>query len=117
MTRYSSIYYTVWLLLPAGFFMVALWAKLEQLGKSPRRQNPGDFFRQGCFLLGCVIAAIIIDYFLLSQFENAPITTWVPMGVIQFLLLPLVLLIASRLVGGSRQIGIENPALKRNKRK
>lgn len=109
---FTNVLYAVWLLIPAGFFAIALWAKLEQLSKSPRRQNPGDFARQAVFLLGCVIVSILLDRYLLSSLKGSEITEWLPMGVMQFLLFPLILLIAARLIGGSRQISITNPQVK-----
>lgn len=98
--------YTIWFAFPALFFAMALWAKLEQLGRSTQRQNPGDFFRQGVFLTFCSIAAVLADKLLLTRLHNTVITEWLPLGVCQALLLPAIWLIAALIAGGSAPISI-----------
>ena len=106
----TKVFYVVWFLIPLAFFTVALWAKLEQIAKSPRRQNPGDFFRQGVFLLLCAILSVLIDHFLLWRLDGTPLADWLPLYVFQLLLLPAVWLVCACLFGGSQQIGIKDPA-------
>jgi len=106
MPLYLKFLYALWFAIPAFFFLTALWAKLEQLSRSPRRQNPGDFMRQGFFVLLCVLAAIGIDRYLLTAL-NDKLPAWLPLPFLQVLLLPLVLLIGARLIGSSKPIKIE----------
>lgn len=106
MPVYQQFLYAIWFAIPVFFFLAALWSKLEQIGKSPRRQNPGDLLRQGTFMLGCVIVAILLDQYALPEVGDA-LPSWLPLGVVQVLLLPVVLLIAAKLVGGAKPIKIE----------
>ena len=43
--------YIIWFLIPTCFFLLALWAKLEQIGNRAQKQNPGDFLKQAYFVL------------------------------------------------------------------
>jgi hypothetical protein len=107
---YTTFLYTVWLLIPGAFFLIALWARLEQLSKSAKKHNPGDFLRQGFFLLGCSAIAILADHYGLSRLEGASFTDWAPLGLLQLLLLPAIWLIAAQVFGGSRAVSIKDPS-------
>jgi hypothetical protein len=100
--------YIIWFGLPALFFSLSLWSKLEQLGKSHKKQNPGDFFRQGVFLLVCALICLVLDRYVLEWFvENiAPEAT--PLGFYQLIIFPLVMVIGAKFAGGSKPILIEN---------
>ena len=96
--------YVIWFLLPLFFFIIALWAKLEQLSDRPKRQNPGDFFRQGVFVLVCVLISVVIDQYLLAALVDFLSSDWLPLGFFQALLLPFVLYLAARIVGPSQDV-------------
>lgn len=98
--------YSVWLVIPLGFFVIALWSALELTGKSGKRQNPGDFFRQGFFTLVCAIICIIIDQTFLGFFVENFSPSFIPLGFYQVILLPLVLYIGALTVGPSKPIRV-----------
>ena len=110
--------YILWFLIPIFFFVMALWAKLEQLGnKKGKKQNPGDFFKQGIFVLGCAIVSVLLDKFVLPKLVETISPDWLPMGFYQAVLLPVVMVLGAKIVGGSEEIRI-NPSnqSKSNKR-
>lgn len=97
--------YVVWFILPAFFFLVALWAKLEALSGKTKREKPGDFVKNGFFVLACVLLAVLIDtYFLEHLVDN--LVPFLPLALFQILLLPFILLVAAKLLGGSKEIRI-----------
>jgi len=107
--------YIIWFLIPAFFFLTALWSKLEQLSGSPRRQNPGDFLSQGFFLLACALCSMLIDHYWFAKAQSFALAAWVPKGVVRVLLFPVVLLLGAYLVGGSKKISIKDPRGKRGR--
>jgi hypothetical protein len=102
---YIKVIYTVWFLIPLAFFLMALWATLEKIGKSPKKQHPADFSRQGAFALLCVFVALGVDQYLLQPNEGM-FSEWLPLPVVQVLLLPIVLSIGAAVWGGSKPIKI-----------
>ena len=107
MPLYVKFLYAIWLAVPLFFFLMALWAKLEQISKSAKRQNPGDFMRQGTFVLFCVFAAMAIDQYLLVPSISPSLPSWLPAAFLQVLLLPVILLMAARSLGGTKPIKIK----------
>lgn len=108
MTRY--VIYAIWAVLPIFFFVVALWSKLEEFGsKSKKRDDAADFFRQGLFVLICVIISVVIDRFFLEKLV-APLSDFLPESFFRIALLPTILLLAARFVGPSKQIRITKSA-------
>lgn len=111
--------YIVWAIIPIFFFILALWAKLEQVSNKSKRQNPGDFLRQGTFVLVCVFISLLIDHYLLNWAFEAFSPEWIPLGFYQIILLPLVLCIAASAFGPSRDLRIKKPttpsSIKRSK--
>ena len=101
--------YIIWALLPLFFFIMALWAKLEQISNKDKRQNPGDFFRQGLFVTACVIIAVLIDQTVLESFVQSLAPDFMPLGFFQIILLPIILLVAAKVYGPSKTIRITKP--------
>jgi len=101
------VLYVIWFLIPTFFFLIALWGKLEEISDKTKKHNPSDFINQGIFVLLCVGVAIVIDQYLLPDFITPSLPDWIPVGFVQILLLPLVLLVASKIVGPSSNIRIE----------
>jgi hypothetical protein len=98
--------YIVWFAIPTFFFLMALWSSLEKLSGRPKKENPEDFFKQGLFVLGCVLLAVLIETYAIDFITNSIFQAIVPKGVWQVLLLPLILLIAAKLLGPSQDIKI-----------
>lgn len=110
--------YVVWLSLPTFFFLMALWGKLEQLGKSAQKHRPGDFLRQGLFVGACVALCILIDQYLIESIHESIAPDLIPLGFYQAILLPVVLTIAATLAGPSEVIRITKaPKVKYKSRK
>ena len=85
---------------------MALWAKLEQWSDSAKKQNPGDFMRQGVFVLVCVLIAVAIDQYALEAVITPITPDFIPLGFYQVMLLPVVCLLAAMLTGPSKAIRI-----------
>ena len=109
--------YILWFLLPTAFFLLALFAKLEQMGGSVKKQNPIDFLRQGMFVLGAVIIAVIIDRYFLEDLVTNYAPDYMPLGLFQVLLLPAVLVVGSYMIGPSKAIMVGAPKPKTTKKK
>ena len=109
--------YIIWFLFPAFFLLLALWGKLEQMGNKQKAQNPGDFFKQGVFVLFCVIIAVFIDQQILEGLVSSFSPDFIPLGFYQVLLLPLLLLVAAKLVGPTTTISLKKKQHPKGKRK
>ena len=103
--------YIIWFLLPVFFFGVGLWGKLESFGNKYRRENSGDFFRQGTFVLICCIVALVIDQFILESLVETLSPEFIPLGFYRTLLLPVILLVAALIIGPSKDIKISSRKL------
>jgi len=106
MNTSTSFLYVVWFLIPAAFFLLALWSKLEQIGKAGKHESTSDLIHQGFFVLVCVLIAVLIDRFLLEKAVTAYSPDLLPIGFYQTILLPLILVIGAKLVGSSKEIKI-----------
>jgi hypothetical protein len=102
----TSALYIVWFLIPTFFFLMALWSQLEKLSGRPKKENSEDFFRQGFFVLGCVLVAVLMERYAIDYITNSIFQGFVPKGVWQVLLLPIIFLIAAKLLGPSQEIRI-----------
>lgn len=100
----TAALYILWFLIPAFFFLLALWAKLEQLGGSVKKQNPKDFFQQGFFVLVCVLICVVIDRYILADLVNNFAPEIMTLGFFQAILLPAVLLIGAKIIGPTQEI-------------
>ncbi len=110
--------YGVWALLPLFFFLMALWAKLEQISDKQRKQNPGDLVKQGAFVLVCVLVSILIDQFVLESLAESIAPSIIPLGFYQVILLPVVLLIAAKIAGPTKAVSItKSPHPTQNRKK
>ncbi len=98
--------YVIWFLIPTCFFLLALWAKLEQISNRSRAQNPGDLLRQGYFVLASVLVSVLIDHFILEKVVISISPTWLPIGFYRIILLPMVLLLGAKIAGPSKDIRI-----------
>ena len=98
--------YIIWFLIPGFFFLMALWAWLEKLSDKQRQQNPKDFLKQGLFVLLCSLIAVVIDAFALESIANSLLGDYIPLPLLQILLLPVILYIGAISIGPSKQIRI-----------
>ena len=101
-----QILYAIWILIPLVFFTLALWSKLEGISGKQKKDNPADLIRQGLFVSGCVIVAILIDQYLLTSLYQSFSPEWIPFGFYEVLLLPLILFLAAQFIGPSKSIRI-----------
>jgi len=109
---FINVLYGIWFLLPLFFFTLALWAWLERLSKSPKRQNPKDFMRQGTFLLGSAVLALLINEYVLQEGAADLLPNWLPLTFVQIMLLPIILLLGAKMFGGTTPISIQRPGSK-----
>lgn len=97
--------YIIWFAVPVAFFGLALWSKLEQMSSGGSRgRDGGDLGRQGIFVLVAALLALAIDRYLVLPHAATVLPSWLPTGVVQIALFPLVLLVQARLIGPSQDI-------------
>lgn len=96
----------IWLLIPALYYTIALWGFLEKRGRSVKKQNPGDFFKQGTFILIAVGLTFIIDLYLIEDIATI-LPSIMPLLLLRIILLPFVLLLVAKLTGGSKAHSIK----------
>ena len=98
--------YTVWFLLPVVFFVLALWAKLEQAGGDRRTAEAGDLVRQGIFVLTAAGVSLALDVLVLIPAVEPLLPEWLPLGVLEVALFPAVLFIQALILGPSKEISL-----------
>lgn len=102
--------YILWILVPLTYFLLALWSRLEQstqIKKGKKRsKEASDLISQAYFVSGCSLATFLIDKYFIHQVEPF-LPSFIPLGFVQIMLLPVVLYIGGMLVGGSKPIRIE----------
>ncbi len=96
--------YIIWFLFPLAFFVMALWAGLEKVSNRQKKENPGDFLKQGTFVLVCVLISILLDQFALDSVMQTVIGDYLPLGFLQVMLLPVVLYIGAKVLGPTKSI-------------
>ena len=96
--------YVIWILIPSFFFLMALWAALEQASHAHKKENPADFVRQGAFVAVCVVVAILIDRYALETLVTSLFGDFLPLLFYQIILLPFLLYLGARLAGPSQAI-------------
>lgn len=109
--------YLLWIMAPLSYLLMLLWAWLEGRGKRERRSDLNDLWHQLLFLTGCVIAAFIIDLYLLDHIYRSVVPEFIPKGLLQVLLLPAILSLAAPLVGGSEPIRAQGKSSRRRPRR
>ena len=103
----TTALYIIWGLIPLFFFLMALWSLLEKFSGKKKHERPGDLFRQGLFVLLCVLISIAIDHYLLPTISESIDFGYIPYGVYQLILLPSVLYIAAKIIGPTKPIQID----------
>ncbi len=103
----TTVLYTLWFLVPLFFIVLATWSKLEQASGRERRENIGDYLRQGGFALICVLVSLIIDQFFLEDLVMMFSSDSQTIGVARIMLLPVIFILAAKIIGPSKQIRIE----------
>lgn|GEM_PF-1545385 len=96
--------YVIWFLIPAAFFIMALWSSLEKIGGKKKQEHPGDFLKQGVFVLVCVLISILLDQFVVESLVESLLGDYVPLVFVQIMVLPLVLYLGALAVGPSKDI-------------
>jgi cell division protein FtsW (lipid II flippase) len=109
-----TLLYAIWFMLPLFFFGLALWSKLEKMSGQNKRDNVGDFVRQGFFVSLCVALAVLIDQFMLKDVAESIYPELLPLGLYQVLLLPFILYIGAMLIGPTKDLKV-NPYRHRQK--
>lgn len=103
----TTLLYFIWFGIPVLFILLALWAKLEQMSGKSRRENPGDFFKQGLFVLGCAGVSLLVDLYLLPRLDEGILPSWLPLLFFRIILFPAVLYIAALIIGPTKDIRID----------
>jgi len=98
--------YIVWFLPALLFILLTLWGALEQLGRSKKRSAVENSLQQAVFLLAAAFLSLLIDRFILIPHIEGTLPHWLPFGILEVALFPLVLLILSVAIGPSKDIRI-----------
>lgn len=98
-----TILYILWYSWGALYFVMGIWAVLEKVGKSHKKQNPQDFFRPCLFVTAVAIVATIIDLYLIET-----LASWVRIDVLllRIALFPALLAVAASITGPTKAISI-----------
>lgn len=97
---------------------MALWAFVESLSAKKDNQAATDLLRQGLFLADCVLVSIAIDYYFLPKIFESFSPEFIPYEIYQFILLPVVLYLAAKIIGPTSSIQIgKAPIVKRFRKK
>lgn len=109
----------IWFTLPAIFIAIAIWSKLEALSGKPNRGEIRGYLKQAAFLLACAFIALGIESWFLEDFVISYLEPVVPLDLARIVLLPLVLLVAAKLLGGSKPIQLTSSRVsqERNRRR
>ena len=100
--------YIVWALIPIGYFLSALWAKLEQMTNQRKKnfREAGDITKQAFVVTGMVGICYLIDIFLMDNTIAPLLPSFVPKEFAELILLPLVMYIGALAMGGTDPIRI-----------
>ena len=105
----------IWLSIPALYYLISLWGWLEKKGRSVKKQNPGDFLKQGTFILLSVGIAFVLDIYLLEDLV-ALLPDLMPLLFYRILLLPVVLFLVASATGGSTPHSLKKKDARKSKR-
>lgn len=107
MTLADYTLYAIWFIFPLFFYTLALWGKLERLSGNRNREDPVDYLRNGSILLLCALASLFFDLYLLDSLLM-PIVgeLLMPRTFYRIILFPIVLLLAAKILGPSKEIKI-----------
>jgi hypothetical protein len=109
--------YTLWFALPCIFFLLALWGTLETIGNRQKKNNSKELAKQGLFVLACSCLCVVIDLYILESIVTLINSSWFTLGFAETLILPLVLYIGAKLLGGSEEIRISKAPVITTKKK
>lgn len=114
------VLYAFWFLFPLFYFLIALWAKLESVGNKHKREDAGDYVRQGTLVLVVAVVCVVIDQYFLRALVDSTFGVIlpfdVPFGFFRIVLFPLVLILLAKVLGPSREISISKaPTLGRGR--
>jgi hypothetical protein len=109
--------YILWFIIPALYFTVALWAKLESLNGKRSSGDPSNFIKQGSFILACSGICVWLDQYYLEDITQSIFGEWFPLILAQITIFPFMLLIGAQLLGGSKPVTLTSQRIKREQRK
>lgn len=113
----DTFLYSIWILCPCLFLLMALWAKLEQIGGSDKKQPYKDLLNQAAFTVVCSAVTFAIDRFVLTDLDAGLLDGWIPIQVMRLLCYPLVLLLAAKVFGGTTAPKIGGPQTRKRARR
>jgi hypothetical protein len=101
-----GLLYFIWFLIPTLMMLFALWLKLESFSKRTSKEFAKDMFLQSVFVFGCAAVSVLIDTYLLPPIYESFLSLFVPYGMCEFMILPLVLFLGAVCIGESAVIRI-----------
>lgn len=108
--------YIIWALIPIFFLLMALWSYLEKTAGKKKQERPGDLLKQGLFVGICAVASVLIDIYVLPSLVESVAQDYVPYAVFQVALFPMVLYLAAKIIGPTKDIKIAKaPSSSRSK--
>ena len=113
----ATFLHIIWFSLPAIFVFIAIWSKLEALSGKANRGQIGGYLKQAAFLLVCALVSLGIENWFLEDFVVSYLDPIIPLDLARIVLLPLVLLVAAKLIGGTKPIQIKSSRVSRERSK
>ena len=109
--------YIVWFAPAVVFFIMAIWAQLEIWSGKAVKGEVKSYLKQMIFVLICAGVTVMIEQYFLADFVMSYLDPFVPLGLAQIVLFPLILLLSAKLIGGSKPIQLQSNRLNQTKRK
>lgn len=107
----------VWFLPAVVFLVMALWAQLEIWSGKTGKGEVKSYLKQMIFVLICAGITMLIERYFLADFVVTYLDPFVPIGLAQIILFPLILLIFAKLVGGTKPVQLQSKRLTQTKRR
>lgn len=118
MKIFDIILYTLWALAPLTLLGFAVWEKLEQWSSKRKEHERAakEFLQNAFFVFCCVLVALIFDVYLFEMVFAPILPDFVPVNAVRLLLLPIILIIGAKVIGGTKPIRIEKaPTVSKNR--
>jgi len=100
----------IWILIPSVIMLLAMWDYIDNKARKRNDRHSFNLMKQAFFISLCVVCCILIDRYLLDTILDSILMNLVTRDLMQILLLPVVLVIASVIVGPSKAIMIGDRA-------
>ena len=101
--------YIVWALIIIGYFFVALWSLMEKYGdkRKANKIESSALFKNFAIVTVGVAICFFIDMTMMDDTIYPLFPDFIPKGLVQIMLLPVVFTIGAQLMGGTKPESIQ----------